>query len=80
MTIKTIEERIAECFEIRKKLQQCGVLTISDVAKSLGEHMNDYVKTATPQTFKLKSHERGIEFRVILAPTPGKQSGIEMIQ
>ena len=80
MTIKTIEERVNECLEIRKQLQQCSVLTIPEASQILGERMNDYVKTATSQDFRMKTHERGVEFRVILRPTPGKQSGVEMIQ
>lgn len=72
--------RILECISIRKQLQDLGVFVVPDIATIVSTNMNDYIKKGVSRTFMLKTKEKGIMFRVLLAESIGKQSGIEMIK
>lgn len=78
--MKNLQTRVAECVSIRTQLLAQGVLSIPEVAEKLSQHMNIYVRTGESQTFDLKTHEKGIVYRVILTSRDGKQSGVEMIR
>ena len=78
--MKDVQTRVQECISIRSKLQSLGVLTLPEVATTLTLQMNDYVRTGERTSYTFKTHEHGVELRVILDSREQKQSGIEMMK
>jgi hypothetical protein len=72
--MKPVDLRIAECVSIRQQLQECGVLQYPHLAAKLTQHMNAFIKTGEPQSFRLVSYE------IVLTANDKKQSGIYALQ
>lgn len=76
--MKSVEERVQECINIRSQLQSLGILTIHTIKEKLAHHMNDYIKYGDSTSFKLKVPEGGAMFEVNLVGSEGKKSGVIM--
>ena len=73
--MKSTEQRLEECIEIKTKLQKLGA-TISDNArKRISRAMNDFIRTGEPNSFHVRLDDNS-NIRVTLTPTLSKQSGI----
>jgi hypothetical protein len=80
--MKAVEERIAECTNIRKQLGSLGILTVPKVADQLRRHMNEYVTNGTSQTFTIKNIDDlpDHSIKITLTSSVNKQSGVVLIR
>lgn len=75
--MKTIEDRITECTNIRTQFQNMGLLVMTYFKDKLSKHMNDFIKLGESQTFKLTA---GIQtYEVVLTINENKKSGVRVI-
>ena len=77
--IKTIEERIKECMNIRIQIRSLGLETIDYIKEKLSKHMNDFIARGESQTFTLKIPDSKDNIKVMLICNIKKQSGIHLL-
>lgn len=78
--MKSVEDRIKECVNIRAQFESMGILTIPWIKEKLSRHMNAFVKTGVSETFQLKIPDTQTSFQIILTASDDKQSGVVMKQ
>jgi hypothetical protein len=81
--LKPLSERVAECIEIRSRLQSFGVFVVEENNAVTAQAMNAFVMHGTGSEFTLTvPGGRGdkIQFRIQLTAHPNKPSGVEMIR
>jgi hypothetical protein len=82
-SVKPLSERVAECIEIRSRLQSFGVFVVEENNAVTAQAMNAFVIHGTGAEFTLVvpgGHGENIEFRVRLTAHPKKPSGVEMVK
>ena len=75
--MKTVEDRITECKNIRSQFQSMGLLTIPSFKDSLSKHMNAFITLGESQTFKLQGENTTYE--VVLTVNEKKKSGVRVV-
>ena len=73
--MKSVEDRIVECKNIRSQFQSMGLLTLPHFKDSLSKHMNSFITLDESQTFKLRGTTNQT-FEVILTVNENKKSGV----
>ena len=75
--MKSVEDRLTECKNIRSQFQSMGLLTIPGLKESLSKRMNDFITLDESQTFKLQGENQTYE--VVLTVNEKKKSGVRVI-
>ncbi len=77
--MKSVEDRIVECKNIRSQFQSMGLLVLPHFKDSLSKHMNSFITLGESQTFKLQGDSTNQMFEVILTVNENKKSGVRVI-
>ena len=64
---KTIQERVAECLQIARGLEEVGITKEFPGRKDLDAHMQDYIKTGDPWAGRIEFPELNRVADVVLA-------------
>jgi hypothetical protein len=76
--MKSIEERVSECKNIRLQLQSLGVLTSPSIAIDMKINMNMFVVYGEPVTFTIKVPESRVKIIIKLSTNENIKSGVIM--
>lgn len=77
--MKSLDDRIHECIQIKKQLDQLGLGVLPECKETLAKHMNAFIQEGISQTFILNIPDSNIQFKVILTIQKNKQSGVIQI-
>jgi hypothetical protein len=75
--MKSVEDRILECKNIRTQFQSMGLLVLPSFKDALSKHMNAFITLDESQTFKLSAINQTYE--VVLTVNEKKKSGVRVI-
>jgi hypothetical protein len=78
--MKSLDDRIQECINIRKQLESMGLLTIHTIKEIITEHMNNYIKDGISETFKFTIPNDKTVFKIVLTSDDNKKSGVTIIK
>ena len=74
--MKLLDDRIHECIQIKKQIDQLGIGVLPECKETLAKHMNAFIQEGISQTCILNIPDSKIQFKVILTVQKNKQSGI----
>ena len=75
--MKSLEQRLKECFTIKKQLQAVGVFVLPENNTIVSTHMNRFIKDASSETFHIEAGAH--RFQIILTVNENKKSGVTMM-
>jgi hypothetical protein len=75
--MKSLEQRLKECFTIKKQLEGIGVLVIPENNTIVSTHMNRFIKEATSETFSIEAGAHRLQ--IILTINEHKKSGVTVM-
>lgn len=77
--MKSLQERIAECMNIRRQIESLGILVCPEISKTLSQHMNAFISNETSQTFNIRATNM-VTLKIVLTCNDKKQSGVYFIK
>jgi hypothetical protein len=75
--MKSLEQRLKECFAIKKQLEAVGVLVLPENNSIVSTHMNRFIKEATSETFYIEAGAHKLQ--IILTINEHKKSGVTVM-
>jgi len=75
--MKSLEQRLNECFTIRKQLETMGVFIVPENNTIVSVNMNRFIKEASSETFNIEAD--GHKFQILLTTNEHKKSGVTVL-
>lgn len=79
ITMKSQEDRVKECMQIRTQLQSLGILALPEAQEKLSKAMNDFVAMGDSKSVNLSVPGTPTKFQVVLTTNEKKKSGVTMV-